>query len=402
MSTSTPLPKQRLSVLDGLRGYAIVLVVSSHAWVLAPTGDVSLEPFDTLLSSGNFAVTIFFVIGGFLATRGMLSEVERTGTLRFGVGFLRRWVRISAHVYPLVLVILVLTALDPTMLNSYQSTSTRESAWAIVTYTWNGYVRQHPLDARPDLGHLWYLGTDLWTIGLILVLVFLLRRTRIGLLLVLLAVTLVVAVYRDYVFQNEGLYPALTRVQTRADGLLWGAIAAVVLPWLGALRPFATRIGVASFLLLVPLAFAVNDAERYFGWAGVALNLTMVAFVCAAALHRPAAVMEGVVGWWPWAVLGRASLVIYVWHYPVFWYVSRAVPEWQWGWRLLVGVLATAAVAVIAQRAIERPLIVWLASARWRALDHGLLPALQEWLRAAAHQARSRWDEQRQRGRAGG
>ena len=37
-------------------------------------------------------------------------------------------------------------------------------------------------------------------------------------------------VYRQHVYETEGVFSALIRVQTRADGLLWGALAAVVLP----------------------------------------------------------------------------------------------------------------------------------------------------------------------------
>ena len=82
--------------------------------------------------------------------------------------WLRRWIRISAHVYPLVILVLAMTAVNWNMMVAYQDTDTRESALRIVTYTWNGYVRENAFAARPDLGHLWYVCTDLWVIGLIL------------------------------------------------------------------------------------------------------------------------------------------------------------------------------------------------------------------------------------------
>ena len=77
-----------------------------------------------------------------------------------------------------MIVVLVLTAVNWNMMVAYQGTDTRESAFRIVTYTWNGYVRENAFAARPDLGHLWYVCTDLWVIGLILLIVFLVGRWR--------------------------------------------------------------------------------------------------------------------------------------------------------------------------------------------------------------------------------
>src|SRR5215212_6068338 len=96
--------RTRDRMLDGIRGYAIVLVLLSHSWTLAPTPDWTSVRW--LFFSGDFAVTVFFVVSGYLATGGMLREVDRTGRLRPSVIWLRRWLRISAQVYVMVLVVL--------------------------------------------------------------------------------------------------------------------------------------------------------------------------------------------------------------------------------------------------------------------------------------------------------
>ena len=95
-------------LLDGIRGWAIILVLLSHTWIVAPSGD--WDSVTWLFASGDYAVSIFFVVSGFLATRSMLREQDRTGTTRPGVTWLRRWIRISVHVYPLVIVVLAATA----------------------------------------------------------------------------------------------------------------------------------------------------------------------------------------------------------------------------------------------------------------------------------------------------
>ena len=219
-------------MLDGIRGYAIVLVLLSHTWIVAGAERINSWTVVTwLFSNGDYAVTIFFVVSGFLATRSMLRELDTTGKFRPLVTWLRRWIRISAHVYSLVIVVLVLMAVNWNMLVAYQHTNTRESALHIVTYTWNGYVLHNALAARPDLGHLWYVCTDLWVIGLIVLAVFLVGRWRLALIASLATALLVVMLYRQHVYETEGVYAALIRVQTRADGLLWGALAAAVFPW---------------------------------------------------------------------------------------------------------------------------------------------------------------------------
>ncbi len=391
---ATAAPRDRL--LDGIRGYAIILVLLSHTWIVA--GAERVEDWTWirwLTSNGDYAVSIFFVVSGFLATRGMLREIGRTGRLRPGVTWLRRWIRISAHVYTLVLVVLVLTAVNWNMLVAYQNTNTRESAFHIVTYTWNGYVRENALAARPDLGHLWYVCTDLWVIGLILLLVFLVGRWRPALLASLAFALLVVMLYREHVYETEGEWSALIRLQTRADGLIWGALAAVVLtylqPYQDRLQRYAGGVLVAATVLLVPLLGAVVDPSGYFGLGGWLLNLDMVVWVLAVALvARPPVVLTHSVGVGPLRLAGRYSLVLYIWHYPLFWYLSKDETGLSW-WKLtLLAYLLTLVLAAVAQLVVERPTQRWLRSEKWRIFDRGLGPGLLEAAKRGREEARAR------------
>ena len=324
-------------MLDGIRGYAIVLVLlvpHAGSW-RAPSGS-TLDVVTWLFSNGDYAVTIFFVVSGFLATRSMLRELDTTGKFRPLVTWLRRWIRISAHVYSLVVVVLVLMAVNWNMLVAYQHTNTRESAFHIVTYTWNGYVLHNALAARPDLGHLWYVCTDLWVIGLIVLAVFLVGRWRLALIASLATALLVVMLYRQHVYETEGVYAALIRVQTRADGLLWGALAAAVFPWAQRLQRYARPALIASTLLLIPLLGAVVDESGYFGLGGWLLNIDMFVFVLAVAMATPPRFLTATVGFAPLRLAGRYSLVLYIWHYPLFWYLSKDETGWGWGTKTFV------------------------------------------------------------------
>ena len=91
-TSAAPATRPRLLALDGLRGIAIALVVLSHTWVLTQMPDEG--PGRVLMTSGNYAVAYFFAIGGFLATRALLREVESRGQVRPAIFFVRRWIRI--------------------------------------------------------------------------------------------------------------------------------------------------------------------------------------------------------------------------------------------------------------------------------------------------------------------
>jgi peptidoglycan/LPS O-acetylase OafA/YrhL len=76
--------------LDGLRFIAILLVFLSHVQNTAQM---------PRMVPGNFGVTLFFFLSGYLITTLMRTELERTGTVSFKLFYLRRTLRIFPTFY---------------------------------------------------------------------------------------------------------------------------------------------------------------------------------------------------------------------------------------------------------------------------------------------------------------
>lgn len=343
---------------------AIILVVLSHGWTLWPmdriVGSSVLRP---IFTSGNFAVSIFFVVGGFVGVRSLMVAVEHDGTLSAWDGLVRvtrRLVRLGAHVWALLAVVLFLAVLDPTEM--FPETMTRNSVIRAATFTWNWYLRDHALNARSDLGHLWYLSVDLQVFIVLVALVWWLGRRPLHLAGVLIGLILLVTEWRAHALVSESLVSVEVRTTTRMDGLLWGALAAVAFPHIRRVAPYAAALLWGSIAALLALVFTTGNDPSYYRQNGVLINLALVAFVVGVSfLPRSAAVAA--VSFRPLALLGRHSLPIYVWHYPVFWACARWAEQWGWGVlpKALLGFALTGVLSALAYRVIEVPVQTFLA-----------------------------------------
>lgn len=363
--------RSRVDVFDGLRGVAIVLVVLSHGWAIWPSEyTLTHRPLSTLFASGNFAVSIFFAIGAFVATRSLLRKAVSPAGLHPVVEVVRRYVRLTGQVLFLLLAVLMVSVFDET--DTSTDADTRVSLLRVATYSWNWYLQGNALVARSDLGHLWYLSVYLQVLALLSVVVWLLRRRPIWLIVVLATLLVGFELWTAHVYPQEGYYQALLRTSVRIDAPLTGALAAAALPYLTRLRPHAPAAGTSALLALVPLAYFTTPNAGYFGWAGHATDVALFVFVVSAALAPLPRPVAAPLAWAPLAFLGRRSLGLYIWHYPVFFFVSRHTVDWAWGWRTLAALALVLACTLVSEWLIENRIQRALDSPAWRELDHGI------------------------------
>ena len=353
----------RLAPIEGLRGIAIILVVLSHGWVLWPTERLLASPFGGFFRSGNLAVSVFFVLAGYFLTRSLLSDAAGGG-VDVKESILRRWARISAHVYTLVIAMLIATSLDAP--GTYAPSDTPRSALRIVTYTWNWFAMREPLLSRPDAGHLWFTSVYVQVAVFLVLLVAVLGRRRAVLAALLAGVVVAVTIWRAWSAANEGDWVAFLRTTTRMDGMMWGALLATAMPWLP--RPSreasSVLLTVAAASLLV-LSWTASDAT-YFGFAGVAICAATALFVWSV-VSGGAGPVGRLLSMRTVVTLGAYSMALYIWHYPVFWSVSRHTTQWETAPKVILAFAIIALLTYTAQRWVEGPVTAWLAARRQRA-----------------------------------
>jgi peptidoglycan/LPS O-acetylase OafA/YrhL len=364
--------RDRVQVFDGLRGIAILLVMLSHtSWLSWPYVRGEGDPVSrALLENGNFAVSIFFVVGAFLYTRGLLNRAASPQGLHPGVQVVRRVLRLTPAVLVLLGVLACVAALEPTP--TYEGLRFGESAQSIVTYTWNWYVKDNPLVARPDLGHLWYLSVDMQVFLLVLLLVWLLHKKPWALIGTLAAILLMVFAWRTHVYQTEGLYQALLRTNARMDAPLSGALAACLVPYARRFARWAPMAAVGSIVALAALSFATVDDVRFFRLAGDSVDVSLAVFVVACTIAPVSARLTAVIGFAPLAMLGRRSLSLYIWHFPIYMYLHHHTESWSYQLRTAVAIALTVVIAVVNDRTVEHWVGRALVDPRWTRLDRGI------------------------------
>jgi len=355
----TPSAKRRVEALDGLRGLVIISVAANHfGSVLWPRGWVyDIPVVNGLLGSG--AVSVFFVVGAFIVTRGLLRESERGGMdpLRF---YLRRMVRLGPQLVILCLAVAVVLLLENDEDSGRVMTT---NALHVLTYTYNLFGSEHFFDVRSELGHLWYLSVQQQCYLVLPLLLAVLARRRAILVGVLLVLAALVVWHRDAVLHDRSWVFASTLTTTRADGLICGVVMAVALPWMSRVREWG-RVLWVSALVLVALKLVLPELSSFAYLGTWSVLFTVTAGIVVVAIWQATEVTRTlrVLAWSPLQWLGKASLSIFIWHLPVAIVLERHTPGWPWALRTLLALSIIGVVAVFMDRYVDDPIRRLLAT----------------------------------------
>ncbi|MFF5290075.1 acyltransferase family protein [Paractinoplanes globisporus] len=336
--------------LDGIRALAVTAVVLFHAGVGG-------------LAGGFLGVDSFFVLSGFLITSLLLAERARTGRIDLGAFWLRR----ARRLLPALLAMLLATVLAGRYLLAGDTDALgllRTDAFAALAYVANwrmifrgtGYAAA-TATASP-LQHTWSLGIEeqfylLWPLLVAGLLAWLAaRRARAALLGFCLVGAVISEVLCVVLFRPDSIGRAYYGTDTRAQALLIGAALAVVI---GARR----ALGIAAFAAAAITLWMWHAASDQAGWmyhGGLTLAALATAVIVAHVVTSPGAVLARALSVPPLVGLGRISYGVYLWHWPLFTFVtadSTGLSRWP---LLAVRLVGTLGVAVLSYYLIEQPI----------------------------------------------
>jgi peptidoglycan/LPS O-acetylase OafA/YrhL len=330
--------------LDGVRAVAVGSILVFHTSALR-----FLYP--QWLPGGHYGVDLFFVLSGFLITSILLRERNDTGGIRIGAFYGRRFLRLIPALLFVLAVHFVVVLLEHD--NVRVELQTVASA---VFYYFNWRVVLG-IPGNNDLGQLWSLSIEeqfyfVWPVVLVGLMAL---RARLRFVVTFLCLLIVVVAVRRWTMLDAGVssFVVDVRTDTRVDALLIGCLASVLWTYGKVPRrglPVAGTIGAIVIGLL--FWFKEPTPMSYEGLRQLFAISTAVVLL---------AVVDGrwfgnrVLALTPLRAIGRISYALYLWHFPVYWWVSRHVPEPHRTPVVLLAVGLSFAMATISYFLVERP-----------------------------------------------
>ena len=358
-----------IPTLDGMRGIAVIMVLWFHfAWTFpgedpaAATDLVSKVAvrIHAFLWSGWTGVDLFFVLSGYLITRGLVSPSGRA----LGDRMKKFWMRRVLRIFPLYYAVLIVGSIVALVIHDYIPTI---PYWVYLQNYALAFDKPGPDDLK-WVAHFWSLAIEeqfyfVWPIVALTVS----RRKLIPLIGVLVALVFVVravVVFKGMalpgissLFENEEYVKKFVyrATFTRADGLLMGAFVAVTQR--EALHPVARLwrrlrfpIFVSSALALIGLyvlANGLNDYDRRV----MAIGYLVLSFFFASAISMCA---DGIVSdrvkaflsSRPLVACGKVSYGMYIFHWPLLAFLAPRLEKLQVGMSVGMQMLVTGGVIV--------------------------------------------------------
>ncbi|MCU0862532.1 MAG: acyltransferase [Planctomycetes bacterium] len=342
---------QHIPVLDGLRAFAVLLVLWCHVPVTIAGYPEWLKVGEWLLRPGNLGVELFFVLSGFLITRILLAERERGTPVRWFL--LRRLLRIFPIYY---LLLLVMAAQRPAA----------EIGWC-AAYLFNIVSIVQPMPG--PLEHTWSLCVEehfylLWPL---LASWLPAHRSKQVLQWVVIPLAIGTAIAAIVWWPQYAPRTIERFTPCRCLGLAAGALLAHAEARVTGDRRFSLWFTLAAAVVLlvghphVLFLFGPYWAGSTTGW--FALDWAVLAWRLHTTLLCTVVVMWCLRGhgsgwsvrWLAWAPLrgiGRISYGLYLYHLPIYYWLAPTptLPE------IWLAVGATFAAAIGSYFVVERPL----------------------------------------------
>ncbi|WP_369248592.1 acyltransferase family protein [Streptomyces sp. R41] len=367
---SKPAPmRSRFEAVDGLRGIAILSVLLYHTnW----------------FSNGLFGVDAFFVLSGFLTTLVLIREVQRTGRIRVGRFYRRRFKRLLPGLMVALALVVALSYLTSPLKESRAVSQQALGAlfqvgnWAQIARGdsyWDHFGAIQPLSAMWSLSitEQFYV---VWP--LVLVAAFAVFRRRVlpvaVLAVLLFAASALVApvLWRGGNHDTDFLYLA---THTRAVAFMAGAAAAFVVYLVqrtaaesrrasedggdggsggGFVYHLASLTAIVSLAAVVYLSIKVSTYHEPWLYQGGLAVVALLIALTAACLSTDRGPLARALRLKPLMEIGQISYSMYLLHLPVYWVLLMAYPDMKPYALFLLGAGLTWLLSMVMHYSIEQ------------------------------------------------
>jgi peptidoglycan/LPS O-acetylase OafA/YrhL len=323
--------KSRVLALDGLRAFALLIIMGYHFGV-------------GWLQGGFFSLDIFYVLSGYLITGLLLGEWARAARIKLGAFWLRR----ARRLLPALLVVLVVVTLVvrftypagmyPNLRMADLSALFYFSNWWQIAASGNYFVAT---GAVSPLTHTWSLAVEeqfylVWPLVVVAVLHLGKKFDRgIELLLGVSLIGVIASATEMAVLYHPGAN--ITRLyfgtDTHAQSILVGAVLACVLTLIQRRRGLdgmaptvastpakvvLTMVGVAGFAGTLALTYLLTGTSATAYRGGFLLSALSAAAIVLGAVCVAGGPIARLLSLRPLVWMGTVSYGAYLWHFPIF------------------------------------------------------------------------------------
>lgn len=320
--------------LDGLRAFAVLLVMLLHANF-------------KLGWSGGLGVSVFFALSGFLITTLLLEEFNKTNTISFKGFYIRRTMRLFPPLYAMLLLVFLYalffrSGTDQTYI--VQDVISASGYVYNICWAWGWGVKEMLLY------HTWSLGVEeqFYLIWPAILYVFL-KKGWLNLLKYLL-IFFIAAVW---LLKSTGHFPGL------ASSIIKEAI---FIGCLGALLRFTAQKEIfinniliwLLFLIILVLGIAPIHLQKHYNTVFNIVSIFSLLIILYV-VQQKGGVLNSILSNRYVVFVGKISYSLYLWHLPVFrlfYYHSSLPPIISFAAKFIVSfILAIASWYLIEQRA---------------------------------------------------
>lgn len=345
-----------ITTLDGIRGLAVLQVLTSHLHVIIGATPYTVTPWlwvNKTLEPGFLGVDIFFVLSGFLITSILLRDTDSDNPRMFRSFYARRALRLLPALY-----VLLIASFFIAWWEGFPMDIQWRTTWHALLYLNNWNVEWNFLATQDDLGHLWSLAIEeqfylVWPIALFAM--SKLRFARQAMCVAIACCIILVMWHRREMWYDGASWLFLyIRTDTRVDTLLMGSLFALVYRYLEVNARLLGLFATAGVLGIIYIKYNHDGSFIFVG--GFTLIALLTGFVVLASSSGP---------WWgnrflsfrPLRVLGKISYGLYLWHNLIFRVFERHVSSGPQSIRLLLGLSITGAFTAASWYLVERPFL---------------------------------------------